>query len=112
MDYTNPLENTFEYKMEGFDEEWRTTTVGQNSAGYTNLDPSTYTFKVRHKDKEVSIEVYIRPPFWERWWFKILTFLLLVGLAYMSIRFWVKRREAAKNRQILEVKSEILKNGF
>ncbi|MGB0932054.1 MAG: ligand-binding sensor domain-containing protein, partial [Chitinophagales bacterium] len=84
MDYTNSLENTFEYKMEGFDEKWRTVAVSQHSASYTNLDPDSYTFKVRHRGNESSIEVYIAPPFWERWWFKILTFLLLVGLAYMS----------------------------
>lgn len=104
-DFTNPLENTFEYKMEGFDEEWRTAATGQHSASYTNLDSDTYTFKVRHKGKEASIEVAIHPPFWETWWFKTLAFLLLIGLAYVGIRFWVKRREADKNRQILELKN-------
>ncbi|MFK7906904.1 MAG: two-component regulator propeller domain-containing protein [Chitinophagales bacterium] len=108
IDYTNPLENTFSYKMEGFDEHWQSTSLGQHSATYTNLDPDTYTFKVRHKDTTTSIEVHIHPPFWQTIWFRVLVLILLAGLIGTGMFLLVKRREAVHKQELLEAKGKIL----
>lgn len=108
IDFTEPLENQFLYKMEGFDGDWQTTSPGQHSVTYTNLDPGNYTFKVKQKSTEAQIKVYIKPPVWQRLWFKILMVILLAGLTILGVYLLIKRREETLKQQMLEAKSEIL----
>ncbi len=96
LDFTHPELNHYAYKMEGFEEEWN--YVGyQNSATYTNLDPGNYVFWVKASNNDNlwneagnSISIFIKPPFWKTWWFKGLSFILIiVGLLlfyFMRIR--------------------------
>ncbi len=108
MDFTNPLENEFSYKMEGFDEQWRTTSTGEHSASYTNLYPGNYIFKVRHRGKEASIKVNIRPPFWQTLWFRLLLVVFFAGLIASGVLFVIKRKEAAHRQQLLRLQNEKL----
>ncbi len=108
IDFTNPLENIFAYQMEGFNEDWQYTSPGQRSVTYTNLDPGTYTFKVKHKRKLASIKVNIQPPYWQTIWFRSLAFIFSIGLIFSGLFFWIKRREAASKRKILQLQNEKL----
>lgn len=108
IEYTRPREHQFTYKMEGFDEHWQIIPLGQHSASYTNLDPGRFTFKVRHKTKEASIKVIVKPPFWMTFWFRILAILFLVGAILSLVFFIIQRREAAHKQALLEAESQIL----
>jgi DNA-binding CsgD family transcriptional regulator len=108
IDYTNPLENEFSYKMEGFNEQWQLTSSGEHSASYTNLDPGDYVFKVRHSGKEAAIKVHIKPPFWQTLWFRALLIIFFAGLLVTGIFFLIKRREAAHKQQLLKLQNEKL----
>jgi ligand-binding sensor domain-containing protein len=108
IDYTNPLENEFAYQMEGFNENWQYTSHGQHSATYTNLDPGTYVFKVKHKGKLASIIVKIKPPYWQTIWFRSLVLIFSLGILFSGLFFWIKRREAASKRKILQLQNEKL----
>lgn len=108
MEYTNPSEHVFAYKMEGFDEQWQYTDPGQHSITYTNLDPGKFVFHIRHKQKHARISINVSPPFWETTWFTLLVGAILASLIIFGVRFVVKRREAAHRRQLLEAEREIL----
>src|SRR5690606_15047898 len=46
LNYTAAENNRYAYKLEGFDHDWN--DAGNNrKASYTNLDPGTYTFRVK-----------------------------------------------------------------
>ncbi|MEY2924759.1 MAG: hypothetical protein RLZZ337_1307, partial [Bacteroidota bacterium] len=108
IDYTNPLENEFAYQLEGFNETWLLAAKGKPSATYTNLNPGSYVFKIKHKEKTASINIHIKPAFWQTSWFKFLTFVISLGLIFTALFFWIKRREAATNRKILQLTNEKL----
>lgn len=108
IDYTSPLENEFSYKMEGFNEQWQSTGAGEHSVNYTNLDPGDYIFKVRHREKEAAINVYIAPPFWQTIWFRVLLIIFFVGLIAFGVLFLIKRREASHKQQLLKLQNEKL----
>jgi ligand-binding sensor domain-containing protein/serine phosphatase RsbU (regulator of sigma subunit) len=83
LDYTNPVKNRYAYKLEGFDKDWVEAGT-RRFATYTNLDPGTYTFRVKAannagiwNDDGAAVVVTVTPPFWETWWFR----LLAVGVA-------------------------------
>ncbi|MBA3949328.1 MAG: response regulator, partial [Acidobacteria bacterium] len=92
----------YAYRLEGFDPEWNLTDASRRSATYTNLNPGTYTFRVRAANRDdvwteqpLGLTVVIRSPYWETWWFR-----LLVGAGVLALLFaGVRRRLAVIERQ-------------
>lgn len=109
INYTNLSDKQFFYKMEGFDTNWLQTVEGQHNASYTNLNPGTYTFKVKYLELEKSIQLHIKPPFWETWWFKIVMTLLISSFILGSVIFVIKRRDEAHQQQLLKAEQQKLK---
>ena len=109
LDYTFPEKNQYAYKLEGFDKDWN--NVGdKRTATYTNLDPGTYIFRVRGSNNDgiwnkdgISIEIIITPPFWLRWWFKILAVLIIVGGA---VGFY-GHRVSSINKQKINLQQQV-----
>ncbi|MBK1878879.1 hybrid sensor histidine kinase/response regulator [Pelagicoccus mobilis] len=106
----SPKKNKFAYKLEGFDSDWIYTSSDQRRATYTNLDPGSYTFRVKASNNDgiwneqgAAIQVEIATPFWLRPSFLILSALLVSSLAYLAIRY----REAALTREKAKLKAMV-----
>lgn len=74
MDYINPSQNRYEYKLEGFDEDWVDGKVN-GSATYTNLAPGDYKLRVRGANslgvrsiEEITLDITMKPVWWLTWW--------------------------------------------
>lgn len=88
LNYLWSKKNKYQFKLEGFDKEWRPVTKDRSTT-YTNLEPGSYQFKVRGSNNEFlwgdvdSITVIIRSPWYETLVFRggmlLLFILLLVG---------------------------------
>jgi signal transduction histidine kinase/CheY-like chemotaxis protein/ligand-binding sensor domain-containing protein len=111
LDYTNPQENNYAYKLDGFDPEWRFVSK-KRTATYTNLDPGTYTFLVKASnndgvwsDHPTSIRVVIVPPYWMTWWFRTMVVIGVLGVTYLAyrqrVRFF-KRQRVVLSKQVAE----------
>ncbi len=93
LDYDNPSQNQFAYKMLGIDVDW-VYSGNRNYASYPNIMPGEYIFEVKAANsdgvwngKGTSISVLISPPWWGTSWFKTLSgFALVVGFI-LTIRF-------------------------
>ncbi len=123
LDYSAPKKNRYAYLLEGFETEWN--EVGNlNRATYTNLDPGSYTLRVKAANNDglwnetgLSIPIRVVPPPWQTWWayllYGIATLMaILAGLARLTGR---RRRETERRRflerQVAERTSELaLKN--
>ncbi|MFT3737476.1 MAG: response regulator [Breznakibacter sp.] len=82
LEYTNPEKIGYKYKMDGFDDDWKTTNVTNRIVTYTNLNPGKYVFHVVASDnfnnqKQTSISIDILPPWWRTWW--AFLFYLVIG---------------------------------
>jgi ligand-binding sensor domain-containing protein/signal transduction histidine kinase len=104
LNYTISEQNEYAYMLEGFDKDWNYVGA-QRKATYTNLDPGTYTFKVRASNNDgvwnnvgTSIKIIIKPPFWLTWWFKLLAVLVAAGSV---IGFYRYRVNAINTQKIL-----------
>jgi ligand-binding sensor domain-containing protein/signal transduction histidine kinase len=94
LDFLNPTQIHYIYKMEGFDDEWIEVSANQRQATYTNLPAGSYRFVVKtdnstniHHHKEALIYLIIKPPFWKTWWFVTLTATLFFALLYFVVRW-------------------------
>jgi len=93
LSYIVPGKNKYAYMLEGFDQDWN-YVGGQRTATYTNLNPGTYTFRVKGSNNDgvwnelgTSVQIVITPPFWQTWWFRLGGILLLIGTAIAFYRF-------------------------
>lgn len=111
--YILPGKMKYAYKLEGFTDEWLTTSVGEVT--YTNLDPGTYTLKVKainsdgySGDEEASLKIIVRAPFWRSVWAYILYGLLVIA-ALIAGRYLILRSER-KKFEMQQAELEMRKN--
>lgn len=97
LDYVNPLQNRFAYRMAGVDERWIEAGT-RNYARYTHLDPGNYVFQVRGSNSEnvwneagASVAITILPPIWQTWWFRLLGAGILAAAMYAGYKYRVDR---------------------
>lgn len=93
---------SYEYKLDGFDEQWNLTIGNTQRAVYTNLRPGHYELRVRafigerEKAVERSLNIYVTPPFWLSIWAKIFYLLLLIILLFVVYRIIKTRMNERK----------------
>ncbi len=102
LNYIVTRKNQYAYKLEGFDKDWNHIGT-RRSATYTNLDPGTYTFRVKASNndgvwnqKGTSVTIIITPPYWKTWWFRTAGVLLVAGGAFIFYRVRINRIETQK----------------
>lgn len=86
LNYTVPEKKHYAYMLEGFDKGWNDIGA-KRTATYTNLDPGTYTFRVRGWNNDgswsptlASLGLTVTPPFWQAWWFRVLAAVCIVAI--------------------------------
>jgi signal transduction histidine kinase/DNA-binding response OmpR family regulator len=111
LDFQQLKNNQYAYIMEGFDQDWN--YVGkQRTASYTNLNPGTYTFKVKAtnndgvwNEKPAEIQVVVLPPWYRTWWaFFLYAMMLVAGLVFL--RRMIEMRERFKSDLRLKEKEK------
>ena len=116
MEFSAPKEHRYQYKLEGFDSDW--IVAGHDrSAVYTNLDPGTYTFRVRGDNRDgiwdtrgTTFNLVVLPPWWRTWWAYALYVFGLVGavLLYIRIRtIGLNRQKEMLERTVAERTAEL-----
>lgn len=115
LNYGHEAQGIFCYRMKGFDHEWTQLKPGQHSVRYSVLPVGNYTFEVKYLSalsvgdaEAISVDVVVRPYFWNSWWFRLLLFALVIALViYLYNRrvAELKRREA---EQLLSPIREVL----
>jgi two-component sensor histidine kinase/sugar lactone lactonase YvrE len=116
VNLTASNKNQYAYKLEGFDKDW--VYVGsQRSATFTNLNPGTYTFRVKASNNDglwneegTFLTIHILPRWWQTWWFKLITTLLMVLLIYGGFRlntYRIRARNRELEKKVLERTNKI-----
>jgi signal transduction histidine kinase/ligand-binding sensor domain-containing protein len=103
--FKQPKRFTLLYKLENFDQDWKEVNV-ENSASYANLPPGAYTFMVKTisvdgQEKTATVSLSISPPYWQTWWFILLSLLVVSFFVMTIIRSYI--RKAQYDRQRLEI---------
>ncbi|MBQ3657723.1 MAG: response regulator [Bacteroidales bacterium] len=123
LDYHWPEAIVYQYKLEGYDPDWKTDKRHRRAALYTNLTPGTYTFCVRCAtgqgdfSQPTRIRLHVARYFYKQWWFMILAALAGFAIINLIIRWRVENlkrqkthleNEVNKRTSALESKSEEL----
>jgi ligand-binding sensor domain-containing protein/two-component sensor histidine kinase len=97
LDFMTPKKNQYAYMMEGLDNGWNYSGT-RRFANYTNLDPGSYTFRVKGSNSDgiwneagTSLSITIAPPFWQTWWFMLIIFVLISSIIITLHNYRVKQ---------------------
>jgi ligand-binding sensor domain-containing protein len=106
LNFSNINEVKYYYRLSGINKNWVTANT-LRSASYTSLEPGHYTFSVLAEDGnntplETPLVIIIAPPFWQTWWFRVMSALLLAGMAW-----WLIRKRIQNIRYKAELKHKI-----
>ena len=97
---------TYEYRLEGFEKGWTRLNGDRHEASYSALPSGEYQFVIRaiprsgNAEKELTLEVDVRPYFYKTWWFKLLVAALLAAMAY-GILTW-RTRALIRQQELLQ----------
>ena len=94
LDYSTPDQNTYKYKLEGFDDEWNQSE--RNFISYTNLDAGNYTLRIKGagsrgnwNEKGIVIPIRVLPPWWKTnlaYTGYVFLFVLAGAIVFLRIR--------------------------
>jgi len=112
LSFLDPDKVRFRYQLEPYDSGWVEAGT-RRVAYYTNLPPGAYLFRVVacnndglwNEDGD-SLQVYLRPAFWERWIFVLACTLAAALLGWGVYRLRV-RRLVSRNLELQAMKDEL-----
>lgn len=115
LDYRDPTGNRYRYRMEGYDDAWRSHGLGR-TATYTNLSPGDYTFRVQAANSDgvwneqgAVMAISILSPPWQTWWAYSFYGLMVVGLLYGLRKYEMNRLRLKSRLEIEKVEAEKLR---
>ncbi|MEM6288578.1 MAG: two-component regulator propeller domain-containing protein, partial [Bacteroidota bacterium] len=111
LDYTDPRNNRYRYRLRGFDDDWRETDGRRPTATYTRVPPGAYTFEVVGSNHDgvfapepARLGVEVRPAWWQRSDLRLGAGLLVGGGLVLGVAGGVRRRvrraEAERAEQV------------
>lgn len=102
LSFRAPEKNQFRYQLEGVDPNWVEAGT-RRLAVYNHLAPGSYRFRVTASNDDgvwntegASLELILRPYFWQTWWFLTLLGVGAVGAVMGVSRYVVHRRMRRK----------------
>jgi ligand-binding sensor domain-containing protein/signal transduction histidine kinase len=106
----------YSYQLAGFDKDWIEAGT-RNYAAYTHLPAGKYQFKVKasrdlstEPSQITSLEIIIKPPFWQTVWFISLFVLIIAASLYGIYRYRISqliRLQKVRNRIASDLHDDI-----
>lgn len=98
LNYANPHQNWYAYKLEPFDKDWIYTK--ERLVNYTNVPGGAYNFYYKvSTDKEKwnvpvkTVQIFIRTVFYKSWWFMLLVGVFLIAVVHYIYRYRISQKE-------------------
>ncbi len=89
----------YSYLLEGSGNETWSEPSNNSTFNFINLSPGDYTLKMRSEFPEamypsqtINYSFTISPPWWHTWWFFIGVSLAILGILFLGLRFYYRRK--------------------
>lgn len=106
----------YSYRLKPSDNSWSNPTKG-NVVSFYALNPGNYTFEVRSHIKgfdwsiPATFSFIITKPYWEAWWFRVITILISAALIFFIFRYRLKelKTKTEMQNQLHELETKAFK---
>lgn len=89
----------YSYQLQGSSNNQWTEPSNNAAISFIDLHPGTYTLNIkanfpagRYPEQTTQYKFSISPPWWQSWWFRLISGLLIIGLLIMIIRIYSRRK--------------------
>ena len=118
LNFISPEKNRYQTFLEGMDQDWN--DQGSNrEISYTNLDPGSYTFRVRGSNNDgvwsltdAILQIRVLPAWYETWLVRIILILSVLGFIYLFFLMrtaQLRARTSLLDRMVKEKTGELQK---
>ena len=105
LSFLNPERIRFRYKLDRLDRDW-IDAGSRRTAYYSHVPGGKYTFRVIAANADgvwntadSSLAITVLPPFYETWWFRVLSLAGAIFLVYFAVRYRVSQLKRANALQ-------------
>jgi signal transduction histidine kinase/ligand-binding sensor domain-containing protein len=105
----------YSYRLQGGSNTQWSEPSNNTSVSFIDLHPGDYSLDIkaifpagRYPEQIINYKFSISPPWWQTWWFRSLTGIMIIGLLIIGFRFYY-RRKLEKQMAILEKQQAIEK---
>ncbi|MCW3806624.1 hybrid sensor histidine kinase/response regulator transcription factor [Plebeiibacterium marinum] len=102
LEFFIPEKNRYQYKLQGFNEDWLMLENSQQKVTYTNLNAGDYSFMVKASNNDgiwneeyAQLHIKVLPPFYATPWAYIL-YIVLILLSLVYYRYSMLKRQKIK----------------
>ncbi|HYC28469.1 MAG TPA: histidine kinase, partial [Chitinophagaceae bacterium] len=110
--FSNPSSVHYYYRLAGMDSSW--TEAGQDGViNFRGLEPGQYTVLLRASvggnqwTNTIPLTINIASPWWKRWWFILISTILLAGGIFSLVRY---RERTLRKKEQLKTEMERLRS--
>jgi ligand-binding sensor domain-containing protein/signal transduction histidine kinase/DNA-binding response OmpR family regulator len=107
LSFSQPLSNKYATKLQGVDDEWRTTDASMRTVTYANLKPGNYTLYIKASNSNgiwnttpQTLKITVNPAPYATWWAFTIYFIIIVSALFYVI---YKERKNTQIKQALEI---------
>lgn len=111
LDYTNPKNNRYAFRMNGVDADW-IYNMGSPEAVYTLQREGDYLFEFRGSNSDgvwnpntAQLRIHISPPWFRSWPAYLAYVIVFLGIMYVLYR-WIRLRNSYKIEHVAKVEQE------
>lgn len=115
LDYHNPSNGEFAYKLEPYDSDWN--NVGNRRyATYRDFPPGTYKFKVKYypdthnaqssASEITEIEITVPAIWWQSWWAYLIYFTIVIFIIRQFYLYRVNKRKLSQKIEMQKFQHE------
>lgn len=103
-DYRHPGLNRYSYFLEGYDQGWSPESSDYRLR-FTDIPPGEYTLHVRARvakeewlNRQISLPIIIKQPYYYRWWFwaSVAGLVVLAGFGLLQFRIYAAQKQQAE----------------
>jgi len=123
INFNNPEQVSYQYKLDNFDEEWSEIS-NISFASYGRVEDGDYTFMLRACDgngncstEPLSLDISVKIPIWKAWWFVVSIVMLVLTIIFVvfkirernqkAIQEYLQRQLDERTREVVQQKEEI-----
>lgn len=114
LDYVNPKEISYAYRLQGLEEEWNEAD-NNRSASYINLPAGKYQLQIKSTNSDGvwvnnvrTLHIHVLPTFWETYWSWLLYFILFIlftaSIVYVLFYIYRLRHRVDMEKQLANIK--------
>jgi len=111
LDFSDPDQVKLRFRLEGYDPSstWIKVAPGNSgNARYPKLSSGNYIFQIQAANSDgkwsenpKNVVVIVPPPFWEIWWFRMLSVIVIIGVIFLLFR-WQVQKERKKQQAAVQ----------